>query len=71
MKFLLLLWMSQHPFLVETEQGSHQVAAAALQLTHNTKLALATYERSLLEMVARREMTLAHLLAYLQESEQA
>ncbi|GGG34773.1 hypothetical protein [Hymenobacter glacieicola] len=63
--------MSQHPSLVNTEQGNHQVAAAALHLTHNTNLALAAYERSLLEMVARREMTLGHLLAYLQEYEQA
>jgi hypothetical protein len=71
MQFLLLLWLSQHPELVGTEQGSHQLVLAALALTHDTTQVLTSYERSLLDRVGRREMTLPHLLAYLQEHEQA
>ncbi|WP_375435953.1 hypothetical protein [uncultured Hymenobacter sp.] len=71
MNFLLVLWLSQHPGLVGTEQGSHQLVLAALALTHDHTQVLTRYERSLLDRVGRREMTLPHLLAYLQEHEQA
>lgn len=71
MKFLLILWLSQHPELIETEQGSHQLVLAALALTHDATQVMTQYERSLLDRVGRREMTLPHILAYLQEYEQA
>lgn len=70
MNFLLILWLSQHPELVETEQGSHQLVLAALALTHDASQLMTPYERSLLDRVGRREMTLPHLLAYLQEHDQ-
>lgn len=71
MHFLFLLWLSQNPSLVDTEEGNQQIIAAALTLTHDTSRVLAPYERSLLNMVAHQEMTLSHLLAYLREHEQA
>jgi hypothetical protein len=70
MKFLLLLWTSQHPSLINTEQGNQHIASAALQWTHDYDRMLVPYERSLLQLVARQEITLGHLLAYLQEQEQ-
>ncbi|QJX48803.1 hypothetical protein HMJ29_18540 [Hymenobacter taeanensis] len=71
MKLLLLMWMSQHPGLINTEQGDQQVAIAALQFIQDFNRNLIPYERSLLERVARREMTLGHMLAYLRENEEA
>ena len=70
MHFLLLLWLSQHPSLIEDEQGSQQVVLAALALTLDPACLLRPYERSLLDRVARREMTVGHMLAYLREHEQ-
>lgn len=71
MHFLFLLWLSQNPSLVDTEEGNQQIVAAALALTQDTSRALPAYERSLLNMVAQQEMTLGHMLAYLREHEQA
>lgn len=71
MHFLFLLWLSQYPTLLETEEGNQQIVAAALALTHDSGRVLAPYERSLLNMVAQQEMTVSHMLAYLREQEQA
>jgi hypothetical protein len=71
MQFYLLLWLSQHPSLVNTDEGTHQLVLAALAFTQDASRDLPSYERSLLNRVARRHMTLGHLLAYLQEHEQA
>jgi hypothetical protein len=71
MKLLLLMWMSQYPDLINTERGDQQVIIAALQFTQDINRTLVPYERSLLERVARREMTLGHLLAYMREHEEA
>ncbi|GAB2787327.1 hypothetical protein HNQ93_002749 [Hymenobacter luteus] len=71
MHFLFLLWLSQYPSLVESEEGSQRIVAAALALTHDSDRVLAPYERSLLNMVAQQELTLSHMLAYLREQEQA
>ncbi|TGE06008.1 hypothetical protein [Hymenobacter fodinae] len=71
MKLLLLMWISQYPTLINTEQGDQQMATAALEFTQDINRTLVPYERSLLERVARREITLGHLLAYLREYEEA
>lgn len=71
MQFLILLWLSKYPALMSSEQGSQLVAAAAFTLTQDTNTVLPAYERSLLNRVARHEMTLGHLLAYLREQDQA
>lgn len=70
-QFFLLLWLSQHPALASSEEGSQQLVLAALALIHDPTRLLSSYERSLLDRVGRREMTLAHLLAYLREVDQA
>jgi hypothetical protein len=71
MQFLLHLWLSQYPSLIGTEEGNHQAVLQALLLTHNGTSGLSAYERGLLKRVARRHMTVGHLLAYLQQHEQA
>lgn len=71
MQFLLLLWLSQQPSLLSTEQGFHQLTVEALLLTQDTEQVLLPYERSLLTRIARGHMTLGHVLAYLQEHDQA
>lgn len=70
-QFLLLLWLSQHPTSASSEEGSQQLVLAALALIHDPTQSLSAYERSLLARVGRQEMTLAHLLAYLREVDQA
>ncbi|WP_262709838.1 hypothetical protein [Hymenobacter metallicola] len=40
-------------------------------LTHDRTQSLLPYERSLLKRVAQSQMTVAHMLAYLREHEQA
>ncbi|GAB3243482.1 hypothetical protein GCM10027346_40250 [Hymenobacter seoulensis] len=71
MNFFLLLWLSQNPSLLATDEGTQQVIAAALALSLDVDSALPPYERSLLNMVAHQEITLGHMLAYLRENEQA
>lgn len=71
MYFALLLWLSQYPSLIDTEEGNQRVVAAAMAFTHDTGCILSSYEWSLLNMVAHQEITVGHLLAYLQEQEQA
>ncbi|WP_139921374.1 hypothetical protein [Hymenobacter sp. DG01] len=71
MNFLFLLWLSQYPSLLDSEEGNQRIVAAALALTHDSGQVLAPYERSLLNMVAHQELTLSHMLAYLREQEQA
>lgn len=71
MQFLFLLWLSKYPTLMSSEQGSQLAAAAAFALTQDAGHRLPPYERSLLLRVARHEMSLGHLLAYLREQDQA
>ncbi|TGE29411.1 hypothetical protein E5K02_08150 [Hymenobacter metallicola] len=71
MHFLLLLWLSQQPSLITSEKGALQVALNAMLLTHDRTQSLLPYERSLLKRVAQSQMTVAHMLAYLREHEQA
>ncbi|SNC77659.1 hypothetical protein SAMN06265337_4259 [Hymenobacter gelipurpurascens] len=70
MLFLLHLWLSQYPYLADTERGSTQIASAALLMTEDVYRYLPDYERSLLTRVARREITVGHLLAYLRQKDQ-
>ncbi|UYZ64016.1 hypothetical protein [Hymenobacter weizhouensis] len=71
MQFFLLLWLSQQPSLLDTEQGLQKLIQTALALTHDASRPLVPYEHSLLSMLARHELTVGHVLAYLREHDQA